>query len=111
MANAVATIPEEICSDHVRTNLKIEKKASPTFCTRSGNDWWCSYLIRVINTGPGFYHGPLTVEEALPAEPLDAQWNVPWNCVGLGGGGGGAVCKRANVFMAPSTSRASCISG
>ena len=38
VANAVATIPEEICGDHVRTNLKIEKKASPTFCSRSGND-------------------------------------------------------------------------
>ncbi|HEY7646292.1 MAG TPA: hypothetical protein VH858_14710, partial [Hyphomicrobiales bacterium] len=105
VANAVATIPEEICGDHVRTNLKIEKKASPTFCSRSGDDWWCSYLIRVINTGPGFYHGSIKVEEALPAEPLDAHWNAPWNCVGLGGGGGGAVCTHPSTDMAPLTTR------
>jgi hypothetical protein len=89
-ANAVGAVPVELCRGDRRNNLRIEKIASPKFCTRSGNDWWCQYAIRVINTGPALYAGPLEVEEALPAEPLAANWNAPWNCAGIGGAG--AVC-------------------
>jgi hypothetical protein len=96
--DAVAGLPPEFCQP-LRTNLKIEKKASPAFCDRAGNDWWCTYLIRVRNMGPGIYHGPLTIEEALPGEPLDAHWNAPWSCSGLGNGGGGAVCTRQNIVI------------
>jgi hypothetical protein len=104
VANAVANVPDEICKLGLRTNLRIDKKANPTFCSRWGGGWWCSYAIRVANMGPGTYVGPLEVEEALPGEPENANWNAPWNCAGIGGGGG-AICKHPNTVMAPLTSR------
>ncbi len=98
-AGAVATVPGWVCGDALRTNLKIEKKADPTFCSRSGDDWWCRYAIRVTNTGPGVYNGPIEIDEALPAEPLDAHWNAPWTCQGTGGSG--ATCKYPITVIPP----------
>ena len=97
-ATAVADVPDAVCLKPPTTNLRITKKASPTYCSRSGNDWWCSYAIRVWNMGPAKYEGPIEVEEALPGEPADASWNAPWNCAGLGGGGGGAICTHPNAI-------------
>jgi hypothetical protein len=99
---AIADVPE-ICDRPVRTNLKIEKVASPKLCEQDGDGWWCNYAIRVINLGPGDYDGPLEVEEALPAEPLDAQWNAPWSCEGTGGAG--AVCKHPNTTIAANATK------
>jgi hypothetical protein len=79
------------------SNLKIEKKANPKLCEKHGGGWWCSYDIVVTNTGPGVYNHVIELDEALPAEPLDATWNDPWTCEGLGGGGGGAMCKHPVV--------------
>ncbi len=95
-------LPEKFCKEP-KTNLKIEKRASPKQCEQQGNGWWCTYLIRVINTGPGDFNGPIEVEEALPAEPLDANWNAPWTCQGTGGAG--AVCKHPVTAMAPNNSK------
>ncbi len=103
IADAVGIVPDEICNKPLTSNLRISKKASPTFCERSGSDWWCSYLIRVWNTGPGKYDGPITVEEALPAQPVDATWNLGWTCTGLGGNG--AECKHGNVSLNTNQSR------
>lgn len=100
-AIAVADVPDAVCIKPLKTNLRIGKRASPEFCGRSGNDWWCSYLIRIWNMGPGAYNGPLEVEEALPAQPLDAAWSIGWNCVGMGGGGGGATCTHPNTVIPP----------
>lgn len=103
-ANAVADVPEEICKLGLRSNLRIDKQASPTFCEKAADGWWCRYAIRVANMGPGTYEGPLEVTEALPGEPMNATWNIPWNCAGMGGGGG-AVCNHPYTVMAPMTSR------
>ena len=75
-------------------NLRITKRAAPVL-QRSGDDWWCSWAIRVWNMGPAKYVDPIEVEEALPGQPVDASWNAPWNCTGLGGDGGGAVCTQS----------------
>jgi len=101
---AVGLVPVELCKRPAETNLRIEKKANPTFCSEGQNGWWCRYAIRVINEGPGVYNGPLEVEEALPAEPVSAIWNLPWNCAGIGGGGG-AICKHPNTVIPVSASR------
>ena len=79
------------------SNLKIEKKANPKLCEKHGGGWWCTYDIVVTNTGPGVYNHVIELDEALPAEPLDATWNDPWTCEGMGGGGGGAKCKHPVV--------------
>ncbi len=79
------------------SNLKIEKKANPKLCEKQGGGWWCTYNIVVTNTGPSVYNHLIHLEEVLPAEPLDATWNAPWTCEGLGGGGGGAMCKHPVV--------------
>jgi len=97
-ATAVADVPDAVCLKPLKSNLRITKKASPTYCSRSGNDWWCSYAIRVWNMGPTKYERPIEVEEALPGQPADASWNAPWNCAGLGGGGGGAICTHPNAI-------------
>lgn len=107
-ANAVSAIPAQYCDDTPKTNLKIEKKANPKLCERHGGGWWCTYQIRVINTGPSEYNGSIEIEEALPAEPLDATWNAPWNCAGMGGGGGGgggATCTHPNTTIAVDASK------
>ncbi len=88
---AIANVPEEICK-RPHTNLAIEKVANPTTCTKSGNNWKCTWLIDVINTTANKYSGIIELNETLPAEPLSAVWNAPWVCNGVGGGGG-AVCK------------------
>ena len=98
-ADAVGTVPAHFCQDDPKTNLRITKSASPLYCSQSGNDWWCSYLIQVQNTGPGTYNGPIRVEEALPGSPVDAQWTAGWTCNGLGGGGGGAICTHPAVSL------------
>ncbi|MBC8048984.1 MAG: hypothetical protein H7X92_02420 [Chitinophagales bacterium] len=107
-ASAVANAPARACKEdppQLKTNLKIEKKANPKLCEQQGGGWWCTYQIRVINTGPGEYNGSIEIEEALPAEPLDANWNAPWNCVGMGGGGGGATCTHPNTNIAANASK------
>ncbi len=105
-ASALANVPAKFCGDDQpkKSNLKIEKKANPKLCEKQGGGWWCTYQIRVINTGPDVYHGAIEIEEALPAEPLDANWNAPWNCVGMGGGGG-ATCTHPDTNIAVNASK------
>ncbi len=96
-------LPEKFCKQPA-SNLKIEKIASPKLCEKAGDGWWCTYQIRVINTGPGEYNAPIEVEEALPAQPEDATWNAPWTCEGMGGGGG-AICKHPITTIAVNASK------
>jgi len=65
-------------------NLTLEKWAQPHFCFDGGADWWCSYTIRVENTGTVPYWGPVVVDDYLPANNPGAAMHFwpqpPWDC-------------------------------
>ncbi|MEO6395667.1 MAG: hypothetical protein ABIO40_07120 [Devosia sp.] len=69
-------------------NLTLEKWASPYQCFDGGVDWWCSYTIRVENTGSVPYWGSVTVDDHLPANNPGAVMHFwpqpPWNCTPTG---------------------------
>ena len=50
-------------------NLRLDKQADPETCDVTATGFNCQYTIRVTNTGPGFYWGPLQVDRLVPAEP------------------------------------------
>ncbi|MEP7240103.1 MAG: hypothetical protein ABI697_04385 [Devosia sp.] len=65
-------------------NLSLDKWASPHICFDGGADWWCSFTIRVENTGTVPYWGPVVVDDNLPdSNPGAVQhfWpQPPWSC-------------------------------
>ncbi len=65
-------------------NLTLEKWSKPFACFDGGANWWCSYTIRVENTGTVPYWGPVTVHDYLPANNPGASmffWpQPPWSC-------------------------------
>ena len=69
-------------------NLTLTKRARPEQCFDWGTDWACHFVIRVRNTSPGIYWGPLTVDDWLPDNNPGATmyfWpQPPWSCAALG---------------------------
>lgn len=68
-------------------NLHVDKQAVPFACAPGGAGFLCTYTVRVTNTGPGPYIGPVTVHDTLPAAPAGASMTFdnqpPWSCLPL----------------------------
>ncbi len=88
------------------TNLKLVKRADPKTCLPWANGWLCRYKIRVTNTGPDNYFGPILVRDWLPATPAGALMGFapqpPWTCWSVGASDN--RCVRFGVFLAPTWS-------
>jgi hypothetical protein len=84
-------------------NLTTEKWASPFKCFDGGANWWCSFTIRVENTGDVPYWGPITIEDHLPANNPGASmvfWPTPpWACGPTGPTS--YECSRGPVLLFP----------
>jgi hypothetical protein len=69
-------------------NLTLIKKARPQTCFGTPTDWLCGFTIRVKNTGPTVYWGPLTVNDWLPDNNPGATMffgpQPPWSCAAVG---------------------------
>ncbi|MGE3229122.1 MAG: hypothetical protein AB7J30_06760 [Hyphomicrobium sp.] len=69
-------------------NLRLDKDALPAACVPGGLGFLCTYIVRVTNTGPDPYIGPVTVEDDLPAAPAGATMSFdnqpPWTCLPFG---------------------------
>lgn len=66
-------------------NLHVDKAAVPFACAPGGLGFLCSYTVRVTNTGPDPYIGPVTLHDHLPAAPAGATMSFndpPWSCAG-----------------------------
>ncbi|MES0385421.1 MAG: hypothetical protein ABUJ98_12635, partial [Hyphomicrobium sp.] len=65
-------------------NLRIEKRAIGP-CVAGGLGFLCDYVVRVTNTGPDPYIGPVIVKDQLPAAPAGAVMTFspqpPWLCL------------------------------
>jgi hypothetical protein len=101
---AEARIPDERCNPQGgTTNLTVSKRAVHQDCKIVGPDWKCDYLITVVNTGPGVYSGPISVDDEVqvPGPILyGPQPNPPaWTCVPAGGGH--YACDHAPVVLNP----------
>ncbi len=88
------------------TNLKLTKRATPKTCSPFFGGWLCQYTVRVTNTGPDNYFGPILVRDWLPATPAGALMGFaptpPWICWSVGASDN--RCVRFGVFLAPSGS-------
>lgn len=67
-------------------------------CQRDGQSIKCDWTITVTNAGPAQFNGNIVLNETLPGEPVNASWNAPWTCAGVGGGGG-AICTHNNATI------------
>jgi hypothetical protein len=83
-------------------NLTLEKWSAPHTCFDGATDYWCTYTIRVENTGTTAYWGPVTVHDELPANPAGASmsfWPGSWGC---GPSGPAAyTCTKGPVLLFP----------
>ena len=74
--------PDFVPPEHY--NLTLEKWSAPHTCFNGATDYWCTYTIRVENTGTVPYWGPVTVHDYLPANPPGAVMSFwptpPWSC-------------------------------
>ena len=68
-------------------NLRLDKEAVPGACAPGGLGFICDFVVRVTNTGPDPYVGPIIVNDRLPATPAGAVMtfaNVPpWFCFAI----------------------------
>ncbi|MBC7800153.1 MAG: hypothetical protein H7Z10_06005, partial [Gemmatimonadaceae bacterium] len=82
-----------------QANLKLNKRATPKSCWSAFGGWLCKYTVRVTNTGPDNYFGPIVVRDWLPAAPAGALMGFNWTCATLGASD--YRCWRLGVFLAP----------
>lgn len=102
--DAFSTFPADVCQrPESESNLKIQKQATPNMCQRDGQSIKCDWTITVTNAGPAQFNGNIVLNETLPGEPVNASWNAPWTCAGVGGGGG-AICTHNNATIQPGNS-------
>jgi hypothetical protein len=84
-------------------NLSLEKWSSPFDCFEGVANWWCSFTIRVENTGDAPYWGPISIEDHLPANNPGASMSFwptpPWSCGPTGPTS--AECSRGPVLLFP----------
>ncbi|MGE3876654.1 MAG: hypothetical protein AB7F74_27170, partial [Parvibaculaceae bacterium] len=68
-------------------NLRLEKRPVPNACVAGGLGFLCDYVVRVTNTGPDAYVGPIVVNDELPASPAGAAMTLanipPWVCFSI----------------------------
>ena len=68
-------------------NLRLDKAPVPGTCVAGGLGFLCDYVVRVTNTGPGPYVGPIVVNDKLPAAPAGAVMTFgaqpPWLCLAI----------------------------
>lgn len=66
-------------------NLKLTKRAVSKTCKAIADGWKCRYKIRIRNTGPDTYVGPIRISEQL-VNPGGATLNFgsSWNCWTVG---------------------------
>ncbi|MGD9667939.1 MAG: hypothetical protein AB7U75_02670 [Hyphomicrobiaceae bacterium] len=100
--SATAQMPPELC-ERPDTNLRLTKTASPEMCQFNAGNFFCKYLIRVINDGPGVYNGDLHVRDTFPAGTDLLLGPGPWTCDPPVGNT--RVCKLNGVVMGPITAR------
>ncbi|QWG11489.1 hypothetical protein KMZ29_17325 [Bradyrhizobium sediminis] len=85
------------------TNLRLNKSAHSDSCVHFGGGFWCLFTVRVTNTGPGDYFGPVTVHDAVAGVPPGAVHGLPpWACVPAGPGG--VTCTHPPVLLHPGDS-------
>ena len=88
------------------TNLELTKRATPKDCFALSIGWSCRFTVRVRNTGPDRYFGPILVKDTLPANPAGAFFGVgavpPWACWSTGPAQ--IRCWRPNVLLDPGQS-------
>ena len=77
------------------TNLKVAKTAKGD-CVASDGGFSCEYVVRVTNTGPDPYKGPLQVKEQLGFAPTSMQFSLPWGCTG---GGASFTCTHPIIEL------------
>ena len=66
-------------------SLKLSKAANPQICEKAAGGFRCNYDIRVTSTGPDPFHGPLTLQDTLPAgSTLEKATGPGWTCSGAG---------------------------
>ena len=92
-------IPEDLdCPPGDEPNIRVEKIATVPSCTLAGG---CNFKIRVTNTGPGVYDGPIVLgDESLPGTANITSVSAPWVCafdLGLGYN----VCQHPPVVLNP----------
>ena len=67
--------------------FSLDKRAVPGACAAGGLGFLCDYVVRVTNTGPDAYVGPIVVNEQLPAQPAGAVMTLadspPWLCFAI----------------------------
>ncbi len=84
-------------------DLSLFKWSSPHACIDGGANWWCSFTIRVENTGTTPYWGPITVNDTLPAHNPGASLHFwpqpPWACTPAGPGS--AQCTTGPDLLFP----------
>lgn len=81
-----------------KTNLKLSKRAITKKCRMRPGGWRCRYKIKITNTGPDTYAGPIRIAERL-FNPAGASltFSAPWNCWTVGAGN--YRCWRPNVVL------------
>lgn len=93
-------IPPEFPPPEVafKTNLKLTKRAVFKKCTAIATGWKCRYKIKITNTGPDTYVGPIRISEHL-VNPGGATLNFSssWNCWTVGAAD--YRCQRPNVVL------------
>jgi hypothetical protein len=62
-----------------RNNLRLEKRVYDEDCQKGEGQFHCYYNVRITNTGPGPYSGPVTVRDVVPAG-TSALFGGGWNC-------------------------------
>ena len=98
--NVPPDFPPEFPPDYeFHANLKLDKRATPKSCWSAFGGWLCKYTVRVTNTGPDNYFGPIVVRDWLPATPAGAAMGFNWTCATLGASD--YRCWKLGVFLAP----------
>ncbi|MEO9874350.1 MAG: hypothetical protein ABJM26_06330 [Anderseniella sp.] len=79
-------------------NLKLTKQAVFKKCKAIATGWKCRYKIKIRNTGPDTYVGPIRISEHL-VNPGGATLNFSssWNCWTVGAAD--YRCRRPNVVL------------
>jgi hypothetical protein len=77
------------------TNLKVEKSADGP-CVKSGTGFTCGYDVKITNTGPDPYKGPIKLEEKFGFAPVSVSFDGDLAC---SGNGVTFSCQKADVEL------------
>ncbi|MEO1158903.1 MAG: hypothetical protein AAFW74_00415, partial [Pseudomonadota bacterium] len=86
-----------------KTNLKLTKRVLSKTCKTAASGWKCRYRIRIRNTGPDTYVGPIQISERLAnAGGATLNFSSSWNCWTIGTAS--YKCRLPNVVLAKGAS-------